>query len=165
MLETRRAMFRGHSYTDFAFHYILAGEVPAATVGQIGEAIQEGVASFKIFTTNELYIWTWVVLAVAIVGFVESGNDHVAEDIVNWLGEHPDVDELYVNGGENHVPTEPEEQRHFFHALMDAEPSPLSNAPDLIWFFWTCRCPGWMDSKSPGASKPIRSSTRFRSSC
>ena len=47
----RRAVFRGHSYTDFAFHYILAGEVPAATVGQIGEAIQEGVASFKIFTT------------------------------------------------------------------------------------------------------------------
>jgi hypothetical protein len=31
------------------------------------------------------------------------------------------VDELYVNGGENHVPTEPEEQRHFFHGLMDAE--------------------------------------------
>ncbi|HEU4978338.1 MAG TPA: DUF455 family protein [Solirubrobacteraceae bacterium] len=30
-------------------------------------------------------------------------------------------DELYVNGGENHVPTEPEEQRHFFHGLMDAE--------------------------------------------
>ena len=45
------AMFLGHSYTDFAFHYILAGEVAAATVGQIGEAIQEGVASFKIFTT------------------------------------------------------------------------------------------------------------------
>ena len=51
VLETRRSMFRGHSYTDFAFHYILAGEVPAATVGQIGEAVQEGVASFKIFTT------------------------------------------------------------------------------------------------------------------
>jgi hypothetical protein len=31
------------------------------------------------------------------------------------------VDELYVNGAENHVPTEPEEQRHFFHGLMDAE--------------------------------------------
>jgi hypothetical protein len=29
--------------------------------------------------------------------------------------------ELYVNGDENHVPTEPEEQRHFFHGLMDAE--------------------------------------------
>jgi dihydropyrimidinase len=55
VLETRRSMFRGHSYRPervrFAFHYILAGEVPAATVGQIGEAIQEGVASFKIFTT------------------------------------------------------------------------------------------------------------------
>jgi Protein of unknown function (DUF455) len=31
------------------------------------------------------------------------------------------VEDLYVNGGENHVPTEPEEQRHFFHGLMDAE--------------------------------------------
>jgi Protein of unknown function (DUF455) len=29
--------------------------------------------------------------------------------------------ELYVNGAENHVPTELEEQRHFFHGLMDAE--------------------------------------------
>ena len=31
------------------------------------------------------------------------------------------TDELYVNGDENHVPTEPEEQQHFFHGLMDAE--------------------------------------------
>ena len=30
-------------------------------------------------------------------------------------------DELYVNGDENHVPTDPEEQKHFFHGLMDAE--------------------------------------------
>jgi hypothetical protein len=31
-------------------------------------------------------------------------------------------DELYVNDPElNHVPVEPEEQRHFFHGLMDAE--------------------------------------------
>ena len=28
---------------------------------------------------------------------------------------------LYTNGEENHVPTDPEEQRHFFHGLMDAE--------------------------------------------
>lgn len=33
-----------------------------------------------------------------------------------YLGE-----ELYVNGDENHVPIEPEEQQHFFHGLMDAE--------------------------------------------
>jgi hypothetical protein len=31
------------------------------------------------------------------------------------------TDALYVNGEENHVPTDPEEQKHFFHALMDAE--------------------------------------------
>jgi uncharacterized ferritin-like protein (DUF455 family) len=32
------------------------------------------------------------------------------------------MDELYVNDPElNHVPVEPEEQRHFFHGLMDAE--------------------------------------------
>src|SRR5499433_1297994 len=47
-VERRRAVFRGHSYTDFAFHYILAGEVTPQTIGEIGEAIQSGVASFKI---------------------------------------------------------------------------------------------------------------------
>ena len=31
------------------------------------------------------------------------------------------VDELYVNGEENHVPIDREEQKHFFHGLMDAE--------------------------------------------
>ncbi len=31
------------------------------------------------------------------------------------------VDELYVNGEENRVPVDREEQRHFFHGLMDAE--------------------------------------------
>lgn len=31
------------------------------------------------------------------------------------------TESLYVNGDENHVPTDPEEQRHFFHGLMDAE--------------------------------------------
>ena len=33
-----------------------------------------------------LALFALAVLAVAIVGFVESGNDDVAEDIVNWLG-------------------------------------------------------------------------------
>jgi len=51
ILEQRRDVFRTHSYTDFTFHYILAGEVPPEEIGEIGEAIQEGVASFKIFTT------------------------------------------------------------------------------------------------------------------
>ena len=50
-VERRRNVFRGHAYTDFTFHYILAGEVAPQTIGEIGEAIQDGVASFKIFTT------------------------------------------------------------------------------------------------------------------
>jgi dihydropyrimidinase len=50
-IEQRRSAFHTHSYTDYAFHYILAGDVTPKTVGEIGEAVQEGVASFKIFTT------------------------------------------------------------------------------------------------------------------
>ena len=50
-LDARRSVFAGHSYTDFAFHFTLAGEVPPQTIGEIGEAIESGVASFKIFTT------------------------------------------------------------------------------------------------------------------
>jgi hypothetical protein len=50
--------------------------------------------------------------------------------------------ELYVNGAENHVPVEPEEQRHFFHGLMDAELSAAElmarnshEHPDMPWDF------------------------------
>ena len=50
-VESRRNAFSGHSYTDFTFHHILAGAVPQSNIGEIGEAIQAGVASFKIFTT------------------------------------------------------------------------------------------------------------------
>jgi dihydropyrimidinase len=51
VVEGRRNVFRGHAYTDFAFHYIMAGRVAPEMIAQIGEAVQEGVASFKIFTT------------------------------------------------------------------------------------------------------------------
>lgn len=51
VLEERREVFRSHAYTDYTFHYILAGEVTPETIAEIGEAVQEGVASFKIFTT------------------------------------------------------------------------------------------------------------------
>ena len=50
--------------------------------------------------------------------------------------------ELYVNGAENHVPVEPEEQRHFFHGLMDAELSAAElmarnshEHPEMPWDF------------------------------
>jgi Protein of unknown function (DUF455) len=52
------------------------------------------------------------------------------------------VDELYVNGAENHVPLEPDEQRHFFHGLMDAELSAAElmarnshEHPEMPWDF------------------------------
>ena len=50
-IEARRDIFSGHSYTDYTFHYILAGAVPPSTIGEIAEAIESGVASFKVFTT------------------------------------------------------------------------------------------------------------------
>lgn len=50
-LDSRRSLFSGHSYIDFAFHFTLAGKVPPHTIGEIGEAIEGGQASFKIFTT------------------------------------------------------------------------------------------------------------------
>jgi hypothetical protein len=50
--------------------------------------------------------------------------------------------ELYINGAENHVPIEPEEQRHFFHGLMDAELSAAElmarnshEHPEMPWDF------------------------------
>jgi hypothetical protein len=50
--------------------------------------------------------------------------------------------ELYINGAENHVPTAPEEQRHFFHSLMDAELSAAElmarnshEHPEMPWDF------------------------------
>ncbi len=50
-VEKRKNAFTGHSYTDFAYHHILAGDVSHHTIGEIREAIQAGLASFKIFTT------------------------------------------------------------------------------------------------------------------
>jgi dihydropyrimidinase len=90
-VEERRNVFRGHAYADFAFHYILAGRVAPATVGQIAEAVQEGIASFKIFTTfpglRVPYGHLWAV-------FTEVGKHggmmavHAEEDdIINYMTE------------------------------------------------------------------------------
>jgi hypothetical protein len=68
-----------------------------------------------------------------------------ARDDYMEVTEHGDpylTRELYVNGAENHVPIEPEEQRHFFHGLMDAELSAAElmarnshEHPDMPWDF------------------------------
>jgi len=71
---------------------------------------------------------------------VEPARDEfveVAEDGDPYL-----TRDLYVNGAENHVPIEPEEQRHFFHGLMDAELSAAElmarnshEHPEMPWDF------------------------------
>ena len=50
-VESRKSVFSGNSYIDFSFHFNLVGEVHPSMIGEIGEAIQSGVPSFKIFTT------------------------------------------------------------------------------------------------------------------
>ena len=34
-----------------AFHYILLGKVPQERIDQTGEAVEAGIAGFKVFTT------------------------------------------------------------------------------------------------------------------
>jgi hypothetical protein len=68
-----------------------------------------------------------------------------ARDEFVEVTEHGDpylVAELYMNGDENHVPIEQEEQKHFFHGLMDAELSAaelmarnMHEHPEMPWDF------------------------------
>jgi dihydropyrimidinase len=98
-VESRRNVFRGHAYTDFAFHYILSGRVPPAIIGQIGEAVQEGCASFKIFTTfpglRVPYGHLWTIFAeVAKHGGIMAVHAE-EDDIVNYM-----TDRLVQEGNE-----------------------------------------------------------------
>ena len=71
---------------------------------------------------------------------VEPARDEFVE--VTERGDPYLTRDLYVNGAENHVPAEREEQRHFFHGLMDAELSAAElmarnshEHPDMPWDF------------------------------
>jgi dihydropyrimidinase len=48
----RREVFEGRSYADFAFHPVLTGTPTEATLATVGEAAQDGTATFKYFTTD-----------------------------------------------------------------------------------------------------------------
>ena len=89
-VEQRTNVFTGHSYTDFAYHFILAGEVPPNIIGEIGEAIQAGVASFKIFTTFDArcpYGYLWAIFEqVAKNGGIMAVHAE-DDDIVNYMRE------------------------------------------------------------------------------
>jgi dihydropyrimidinase len=48
----RRAVFAGRSYADYGFHPVLTGTPSDATIATIGEAIEDGTSTVKLFTTD-----------------------------------------------------------------------------------------------------------------
>ena len=48
----RTAVWQGNSYADYSHHLMLLGEIPDNILGQLGEAVEDGFATVKIFTTN-----------------------------------------------------------------------------------------------------------------
>jgi dihydropyrimidinase len=51
-IEARDAQFKGTASCDWAYHLMLQSEPPEAVVHGLGEAIQAGYPTIKIFTTN-----------------------------------------------------------------------------------------------------------------
>jgi dihydropyrimidinase len=51
-VQHRRGIFSGRSYADFAFHPVLTGTPSEQTIATVGEAIQDGTATMKLFTTD-----------------------------------------------------------------------------------------------------------------
>ncbi len=51
-IAERTLTWRGNSYCDYSHHCMLRGEIPFDIIGQVREAIEDGFATFKIFTTN-----------------------------------------------------------------------------------------------------------------
>ncbi|HEV8715342.1 MAG TPA: amidohydrolase family protein [Candidatus Binatia bacterium] len=88
-IERRREVFRTHCYTDFAFHYILAGQVRPETVGEIREALEEGLGSFKIFTVNHPVRVPWGHLWSVFAEVAKHGGIMAVhaedEDIVQYM--------------------------------------------------------------------------------
>ncbi|HSK15668.1 MAG TPA: amidohydrolase family protein [Gaiellaceae bacterium] len=51
-VEHRREVFAGSSHTDFGFHPVLTGSPSERTIATVGEAVQDGTATMKLFTTD-----------------------------------------------------------------------------------------------------------------
>ena len=51
-IEARDKDWAGKCYCDYAYHVMLRGKVPPATIGEVKEAVQAGYATVKIFTTD-----------------------------------------------------------------------------------------------------------------
>ena len=51
-IERRQAQWAGQCYGDYAFHIMVLGKLSPELFGQLGEAVQAGHPSVKIFTTD-----------------------------------------------------------------------------------------------------------------
>jgi dihydropyrimidinase len=51
-IEARDQDWAGKCYCDYAYHVMLRGKVPPATIAELKEAVQAGYATVKIFTTD-----------------------------------------------------------------------------------------------------------------
>src|SRR5437899_9185696 len=51
-IERRQQQWAGQCYGDYGFHIMLLGKIAPDTLGQVGEAVQAGHASVKMFTTD-----------------------------------------------------------------------------------------------------------------
>ncbi|HZB91992.1 MAG TPA: amidohydrolase family protein [Stellaceae bacterium] len=51
-IERRRREWQGACCCDYGFHLMLQGKIPPEILGELGEAIADGHASVKIFTTD-----------------------------------------------------------------------------------------------------------------
>ena len=51
-VKEKDEIWSGKSYADFSYHCMLVGDIPARIMAQVKEAIQEGLPSVKLFTTN-----------------------------------------------------------------------------------------------------------------
>ncbi|MGE0716425.1 MAG: dihydroorotase family protein [Alphaproteobacteria bacterium] len=52
VLEARERDWAGRCHCDYAYHIMVEGQLPTALPGQIGEAIEAGYPTVKIFTTD-----------------------------------------------------------------------------------------------------------------
>ena len=51
-IQERTSVWQGNSYADYSHHLMMLGEIEPHILGQLREAVQDGFATTKIFTTN-----------------------------------------------------------------------------------------------------------------
>ncbi len=52
MIERRDEEWAGKCYCDYAYHIMLRGDIAPSVVEEVGEAVQDGYATVKVFTTD-----------------------------------------------------------------------------------------------------------------